>query len=480
MTFEELWKRTLELNEIYTTDIGRYKLVTPKSGTAVNPLQTLEQLIGRINDYVISCKTDRKDELDAITKLTDELRQIKDGSDNELEIKTAVLFLSGALLHRLLRIIYECELKNGLAAYVRLPWMEPMRVQEPTDSSLYTAICDVFELHYRQLSPESKKLDVVTIVGALKVFRENMYGIIDTTETSGAIKRAVRKPKYMTYDKYIAQEAESPGSFQTDLDKMIHDLSRIDAGAPDMASHFLVSKHYKYIFKHTTEKDVFKSLIYRANLLKQFSAIAFIQSLAKQLHAENTQIEDALKGWCTALQRAHKDFSKLTPELMLTHLDTHFARDLNMGLEVKSLLKKQFIRNYLADTAVPPDHATFAGKMRECNLGVKFNILRGGYYLLLECPGEIKPDLIALLKKAIEVDDAVSLSREDLVKMLRFVQQYMKETPSAALHYSFWGERQTVIAILDRLVPAPVAASTSTLVVQSKKEDSAEFTLVPF
>lgn len=379
LAFSNLRENTLNLENKFSTLLGRYKIVdNVASSTTQN---SLEVLIARAN-AVTKCNTKRIPQRDVFNQLILELRDVLKKGDDE-EKKIATHFLLGALLHRYFRIIQECD--NISTRF----W-----VSKPTNSELFNAIRSTLQL---DLNPSNqpitdfkahdlKILDVTSIVSSLEVFRDNML-----------LPDENKIPRYKKYP-HLEQDV----NFTSHLNEII-------------------DRHRQSGFQ----------------VLNQFKAIRFILSLVNQMASENTIIIGALHELGKVLASEHPDFNKLSMDAIKAQVTQTIKSDL-IKKKLNDLLETPFIEQNL----VTMNHKSFLEGMKNCHLRIASYTVFGGYALLLQSK-VIDANLKYCIHEALGVEKKPnSISENDWLDGINFLDDFLKYTPEAVLDYDFFGGKK--------------------------------------
>lgn len=406
-TFAIFRVHTLNLDTNYSTLLGRYKIIND-SPAAAAPQTTLDVLIARTHQVII-CKTKRETQREVFNQLVNELRQIP--KENEEQIKQGTLFLLGALVHRYFRIIKEYDDKNQYAGYTI--WTKC----HATDCKLFQAIRKA--LGFKELKERVKKfktddlkiLDVMTIVKALEVFRDNML----LADEQGV-------PRYMKYP------------------------------------HFANDVHFKQYLQDIIDTQTERG----SNILNQFQAIAFLQSLANKIALLQQNIEQDIKTWHKAVMKDYvnfSDFKVLDENTINATLTQHVASETSRNA-IFDLFYTPFIQDNL-DTM--NDHPGFLAKMKE-GYGHKCSyVLFGGYVLLLsQSFAFLDQNLQFSLQKALGLEMSLDdLTEQDKLNGVKFLQQFIEVEPDMVLDYEFFATKEkmnTIIARVEKRLTQHVAA----------------------
>jgi hypothetical protein len=395
--FEKLRVNTLNLEVKYSNFLKRYRVVDePVSEKAPVVQQTsLDILIARTHE-VITCKTDRESQREVFNLLVNELRQIPK-EDGE-KVKQGTLFLLGALIHRYFRLLNEYDTYNGYAYWTI--W----GTCNVTDCKLFLAIRKA--LQFRELDAVKKRykekdldvLDVVTIVRALEVFRDNMF-----------LEDEKNIPRFMKY------------------------------------SHFAKDEHFKQYLQDIINFHTRRG----AAVLKQFKAIAFLQSLADEIEEERQQVEKDIQKWCKAVAKDYKDFAafKGLSEVVINESITKNVESETSRNVIFNLFYTPLINENLDST----DHSTLFANMKECYEHKCSYMLFGGYVLLLQKSRGLDSDLLFYLQQALGLERTLKeLTNEDLLNGVKFLREFIEMVPGAALTCEFFEGKRELDALIER------------------------------
>lgn len=394
--FETISVNTRNLESIFSTLLGRYKIITdtPVSETASSSeiiKSTLETLLARTHKVVI-CKTDRETARDVFKQLSNELREVLK-ENNEEKNKQSILFLLGALLHRYFRLIKEYDTFNS---YIPVPsfFFKYKPPSEVKDCRLFQTIRVALGLPVSMEKNyqvnDLKILDVTTIVTALETFRDNMLlMVVDKDEE--------KKPRYKTYPHFAADR-----NFETYLQDII-------------------DEHKKR----------------NSSVLNQFKAIGFMQSLLKKMEQEHRQIKEALDSLSKLLQRNFSDFKTLNIELLEEQIKAHIKSE-DLQENIVDLLYTRHIKSKFGEL----DHQSFIKEMNICSYSFASYKILGGFCLLLQHQG-IKEQLRFCIYQALGLGiNSDELTDKDMLNGIRFLKKYFTDNPSVELNYDFFGGKE--------------------------------------
>jgi hypothetical protein len=395
--FEKLRVNTLNLEIRYSNFLKRYRVVDEQVIEKASVVQqsSLDVLIARTNE-VITCKTNRTTQRDIFNLLVNELRQIPK-EDGE-KIKQGTLFLLGALIHRYFRLLNEYDTYNGYAYWTI--W----GTCNITDCKLFLAIRKA--LQFRELDGAKKKfkerdletLDVVTIITALEVFRDNMF-----------LEDERNIPRYMKYPHFAKDD---------NFKQYLQDI---------------ITFHKKR----------------GAAVLKRFKAIAFLQSLADEIEKERQQVEKDIQKWCKGVAKDYKDFAAFKAlgdtvinESIIKYVESETSRNV-----IFDLFYTPLINGNLDST----DHSTLFTKMKEAYQHKCSYMLFGGYALLLQKSRSLDSNLLFFFQQALNIDGTLKeLTNEDMRNGVRFLREFIDMVPDAALNCEFFEGKRELDALIER------------------------------
>lgn len=378
--FDTFLVNTLNLDAELHTLLGRYKILSSDTekqypDSLTKQKTRLKTLISRANQ-VVNCSSERLVIKEMFTQLVNECRDVLN-EGNEEKIIHATSFLLGALVHRYFRIIQEYNDYNSVLFF---------KVWNVKNCDLFNAIRQAL-----QLGPNSVKgylikdleiLDVTTIVQSLEVFQANML-----------LEDKDRIPRYKKYP-HISDE----------------------------------STHFKLYLQNMINEHTQRGL----ETLKQFKAIMFLQSLAKQVSEEKKKIEDELDNWNNI---AKKELSKGSLDLfkLEEHITKHVNNE-NVRESILDLLHTPQIKDKLSTL----NHETFLQEMKLCNVSISSYILFGGYSLVLQM-GQITGDLKFAFEKALKIKSIYNdITNQDMLKGIAFIQSFINNCPNLVLNYDFF------------------------------------------
>ncbi len=388
-TFIKLRTDTLNLDIDFSTLIGRYAIApsasplvaSSSSSTPVVKSNSLETLIARTHD-VITCSSDRATAKEVFLLLNQECRDIL-AEKNEPKIKKGTLILLGALLHRYFRLLKKYDKSNSYTSYFWTPYDE-------RNCGLFKAIRKALNLpdempkDYRQR--DLAILDVTTIVSTLKAFRDHMK----------------LGDRYLNYP------------------------------------HFATDKNFEPYLNEIIQEHSSRG----SDVIKQFKAISFIQSLARQVESSVVQNEEALTSWCSKLAKKHDDYSTLTVELIEQHLRENMEPGITRE-NILDLLDTPEIKNKILSL----DHPQLLCALKKCNADLASHIMTGGYALLLQTK-QINDKLAFYMEKALglhqphSADEVAPVFADtDMLSGIAFLKQFLTNNPGTVLDCEFFGDR---------------------------------------
>ena len=408
--FAILRVNTFNLETAYSTLLGRYKVFeVQNSDSSIVQQTSLEVLIARTNE-VIKSKTDRERQREVFNQLVNELRQIS--KEDKEKIKQGTLFLLGSLIHRYFRLIKEYDDYNKYASWTYFGTCDV------TNCKLFLAIRRA--LQFKEIEVIKRKwkeddlkfLDVVTIVNALEVFRDNML-IEDKSKVS----------RFMKYP------------------------------------HFSEDEHFQKYLQDIIDQQKSRG----AAILHRFKAIAFLQSLAKQIENERQQLERDIEKWCKAVAKDYKDFNvfkSLSDEQINASLDKHVESEIS-----RNIIFDLFYTPLIQDNLESTDHSTFLTKIKECYEHKCSYKLFGGYALLLQQKKVLDDNLLFTFQKALGLERSLDeLNKEDMLNGVRFLKQFLENEPGVVLECDFFGGKDkmnTLIARAEKELTQVVAKEVS-------------------
>ncbi|MFI4918014.1 MAG: type IV secretion protein Dot [Legionellales bacterium] len=382
--FLTLRAHTLNLDTEFSTLLKRYKVIAnpiDSAAAGVLPQSSLEVLLQRTSNFIVSCKTKRESARDVFKQLIIELKQIP--KEDEKKIKQGAMFLLGALLHRYFRILQAYDGPENLF------WS----TSNPLDCRLLQAIREVLQLESKSLAAFREQdlatLDVQTIVSTLEVFRDTML-----------IEHAVNnKPHYMNYPHFANDK-----NFKPYLQQMID--------------------------KHALDK---KNL----PVLGQFKAIYFIQSLVKQIDSQQTELQDTLRDWQLYLSKQYPDFKRLDSEIIKAHIHSHI-QPAALRDKIISIIDAPYIQENLATHT----HETFAVAMGHCHVNTAKYVVFGGYALLLQSD-KINSEMKSCIHQLLGIkQEPKVLTEKDQHDGIIFLKKFIEQNPDVILDYQFFGHKQ--------------------------------------
>ncbi|PWY56226.1 hypothetical protein DGG96_07765 [Legionella qingyii] len=398
-TFAKFRVNTLNLETKYSTILGRYTVVDGQVNDGASALQqsSLDVLIARTNE-VIKCKSDRTPQIEVFNQLVNELRQIP--KENKKDTEQGALFLLGALIHRYFRLIKEYDNFNYYASWTI--WGKC----NVTDCKLFQAIrralkfkeldSDLIKKTFR--ADDLKTLDVVTIVKALEVFRNNM--LLEDKE---------KVPRFMKYP------------------------------------HFAEDRNFKSYLQDIIDEHTRRG----SAILNRFTAIEFVKTLAEQIENERQQLEKDIEKWCKGVAKDYKDFNvfkNLDEEAINVSLIKYVESDTSRNI-IFSLFYTPLIQENLETT----DHSSFLTKMKACYDSTCSYMLFGGYVLLLQQSKMLDTDLLFTLQQALGLEKSLDeLTKEDMLDGVKFLKQFLETEPGAVLDCTFFNGKDKMLTAIAR------------------------------
>ncbi|HHS8259680.1 TPA: hypothetical protein ACTUT5_001378 [Legionella anisa] len=375
---------TLNLEAKYSTLLGRYTVVDSKvsDGSSVVQQSSLEVLIARTNE-VIKCKSGRDTQIEVFNLLINELRQIP--KEDKEKTKQGTLFLLGALIHRYFRLIIEYDNPKGYISWNFFGC-------DVTTVKLFQAIRralqfkEIEEVKKRYREDDLKILDVVTIVNALEVFRDNML-----------LEDKDKVPRFMKYP------------------------------------HFAKDEHFKQYLQDIIDQQRVRG----AAVLNRFKAIDFVKSLSTQIENERQQLEKDIEKWCKGVAKDYKNFNafkildvEAINASLIKHVESETSRNVIFGL---------FYTPSIQEDLESIDHNSFSTKMKECSDSTCSYMLFGGYVLLLQQQKRLDTDLLFTIQQALGLERSLGeLSKEDMLDGVKFLKRFLETKQDAALDCEFF------------------------------------------
>lgn len=388
------------LAKVYSKHIGRYTIADNPvdSASAAATKNNLELLIERTELYVIKCETDRKTARDVFSLLITDLRPFITGTEDE--IKNATLFLLGALIHRYFRLIKEYENYNNSSinpvSFFRS--LVQVNIWDVKNCKLYNAIADALQFIERNLGT-----DELTLINALEVFRHNMLLDINAAGSS-----SIKKARYLLYPHFAADP-----NFKLHLNELITEHQALGA-----------------------------------EVVREFNAIYFMQSLATLLDLEVGPIAKELNECFLALSKDHKEFGTLTEALIKKHINSYYedkAEKVRMKDKLLELISTGYETERFSEIKA---HSDFLKVVHAINTDESRCILCGGYVLLLK-KGSLSEDLLAVMKKTVGFTE--ELSSKDMHDCISVFQFYVEKDPAPSLNYKFFGGQSAMLTQVSQL-----------------------------
>lgn len=367
------------LDARFSTLIGRYQICPLAAESGVigqRKTNSLEILIARTS-LVTSCETDRTGQKEVFSQLVNELRAFISDS-NEANCKQATLFLLGALLHRYFRLIQSYDSSNSILTvpYFGLRFFK----FELRNCRFFMAIREALNLPKEMNSnfrvTDLEQLDVTTVVGALECFQRNM----------------MLEDRYKKYP-HFAEDPNFLFNLQT-----------------------LINFHKKR----------------GADVLNQFKAITFLQSLAKKMEEEQSQLETELDKWLKVLKKDHPIAKNLNLATIELHIEEHIKEHKEKILDLlhTPLVKEEFTEF---------GHEQFINKMKRCQSNIASYTILGGCVLILEsslASDDLKHSVLQVLGIEGRIETLSCTARRDSIKLLSY---YLEDNPETEFDTLFFG-----------------------------------------
>ncbi|MCW8399260.1 hypothetical protein OQJ26_10710 [Legionella sp. PATHC038] len=168
------------------------------------------------------------------------------------------------------------------------------------------------------------------------------------------------------------------------------------------------------------------------NLLRESSAISFVEDLAAKLEIEREQVEKEIDAWSKILSREQPDFAKCSIEA----LDAHIIKNISPS-PVREKILDLLHTGWIKDNFSTFNHSSFLANMKMCLMQTASWIICGGYVLLLQSEG------IEKLKKCIPQTLGINameekLTNEDKFFGILFLQQFIDNNPHVELNCDFF------------------------------------------
>ncbi|MFT4058719.1 MAG: hypothetical protein QM652_04130 [Legionella sp.] len=417
--YEKSIKEIAAISSWYSIKLGRYTIKDPNKDISSQSKKktSLEVLIGRVNKFIITdCDTVHVTARDVFSNITNQLRrQYLDVKCTPEDEATASLYLLGALIHRYLRIKESCNYSLSL-----FRWFS-----KPKNSDLYLGVCAALEVTKRAL-------DDYTIYTGLSAFRMLMYADVEYEETIDATKTVVKKPKYKTFVHF-----NNDPNFQTHLDDLINS--------------------YK---------------IRGAEVIFQFNAIYFIDSLAKQLEKDRIIFEEELKQWRKYLESQSKEFYQLNYLTIKKHINEYIQEKLDCIHRIGDPKENEKAQQQAYTYIVTKDKLLFLvghiyetpeiwkkisnfpdffDALKKANITNNRLILCGGYSLLLKSKEwlndkSINSDVLHQIEESISLEE--SLTEEEHCDCTKKLRVYVESELPPVLNCDFFDGRGKMLTIL--------------------------------
>lgn len=337
---------TRNLYQDLTTRFGRYQVDVSTEPVGENGRKptALTVLIARVN-VLNKIETKREGERKVFsTLINQDLRSISLKAEeakalqqiDKEQCQQAEMILLGALFYRYFRLIKTYEQWD-----LSLPFLG--RVYDSSKNTpnckLFLGIRDVLQLPKDLTEFKTRDLQIldrVTIVTALECFQEHM--------------QALSKEKFAEF---------------------VH-LNSNDDGAN---------------FKRQLQEIILEHKVKAKPQLHLFHTCMFLTSLEKKVSEEHEKIKLGLVPWFKLLNAEHKDFSRLSAELIEEHIKAHVKDE-----TLKNCFIKLLYTRHVSDKLYDPDKLVsevlkpeeLLMRMKECDMSKSSYTLMGGYILILE------------------------------------------------------------------------------------------------
>ncbi len=375
--YDKLITAIKNLKDNYSIHKGRYYIADAQ------PSEYLDILIKRVNTHVLLSKTARTSEINLFSQLIKELIPYKDKGE---DAKNNVTFLLlGTLIYRKLR------LESTYAWY--------SFTANVKNCKLHQGIDDALDLG------EKKKLDNLTIVTALEIFRDNMLRVNEKDQ----------QPRFMTYELF----AKDPVKFKSFLTEMIN--------------------------KYKIDKET-------KLLINEFKAIDFLQSLASELDNEKQVVQKILDEWFVTLEKQYKEFTQLDAQLMFEDFQNRYlSSDGSNSDSIKKINQK--IVGFIG--LLPDDLKGIAGfKACKSFLASCFEndyrcIIAGAYFILAK-QAELREDFLDIIKSDKTLDLGI-LDSDEQKSCITLLDEFIKLNDK--VDCTFFHGRKILLTELSNFTP---------------------------
>jgi hypothetical protein len=447
--YDEIIYKTANIHNPYSKFKKRYTIKDPNDLSQVTREKSdLEILIGRVNEFVIPCKTNRDTAREVFSTINQELRQYIENECTKKEQINASLFLLGALIHRFLRLKTEYKQINKYRSTLSYFGGE----SDINNCRLYQGVNQALEA-------DKREIDNYTIYTSLLAFRKVMLSVVEVEKTVGSTKKTIRTLKYKTYEHFDKVDP----NFEKNLDKLI--------------------KNYEVL---------------AAEEIKQFNAIWFFESLPNQLEKDRIALELEIKQWCDALGRKYKELNKIEPEVIEQHLEQYFLEKIerisgkNDPLQSERAKEKAFsynkikekiafLANYILWSPQEWERITnssvLALSLNEVDMGRIRCILCGGYSLLMNT-GQVDQAPLYYIKEGLTLEEPLTQDEHcDCISMLN--EYVMNEDSPPALNCDFFKDRHEMLTVIENMkVELNIAKEQRATELKDKEEADIEAFLV--
>lgn len=390
--FATFLAKTRNLEVQFSILLGRYKIKgeahaktkqpeTKETNTISAPEQSgLDILLAKVHD-VNTCKTNRTSARDVFVKLSTELGEVAKEKNPEKN-KQASMFLLGALIHRYFRIINEYDTSNKFTYFSLFASTEKncglfVAIRKALG---FTAEIDDNKAYRKE---DLKLLDEVTIVTALESFKRNMLA-----EVKSGVER------YKTYPHFEDENRKFLKYLQVIIDEHKQQCS---------------------------------------DLLKEYQAISYLESLAKFMDEEQKKIIEDISKWAIILKSEHSDFSSLSKEQVVEHLKRNVTNP--TVTDIANLITTDVISKNFDKF----DHDSFIETMKALQQSLASYRLLGAYSTLLHSP-LISPGLKGCIYEVLGIEENIrELTNRDMLKSINLFIQYLEYKPALKISTVFYG-----------------------------------------